>query len=139
MLPPDINITAWIDPVIDQRGHRACSPYVELFWLPVLGPSATLLLRRLNLFLDMKPEGYRMQLDELSAALGLGQGTHRHAPLPRAIDRCDRFGLLQRPSPDHLAVRRFVGPLPERHIARLHPSLRDAHAAYHRPDVTSNR
>ena len=65
-------MVAWDDPVVESSGFDALSPYVELFWLPVLGPSATLLLRRLATGLRAKPEGFDLQLDEAAQALGLG-------------------------------------------------------------------
>ena len=82
MPPPELQVTTWVDPVVDPRGHPADSPYVEIFWLPVLGPSATFLLRRLSLYLDMFPEGLSMDLSELSCQLGLGRPESRHAALP---------------------------------------------------------
>ena len=42
-----ILIRPWPDPVIDRLGHDPRSPYVEQFWLGVLGPSTTWLMRRL--------------------------------------------------------------------------------------------
>ena len=36
---PSVRITAWEDPVVDLLGHDPRSPYVERFWLAVLGPS----------------------------------------------------------------------------------------------------
>jgi hypothetical protein len=128
MPPSEIQVTTWVDPVVDARGHPADSPYVEIFWLPVLGPSATFLLRRLSLYLDMFPEGLPMDLSELSCQLGLGRPDSRHAALPRAIDRCVRFGLARRPGANRLAVRRILGPLPAQRVNRLSPFLQSIHA-----------
>jgi hypothetical protein len=128
MPPPEIQVSTWVDPVVDARGHPADSPYVEIFWLPVLGPSATFLLRRLSLYLDMFPEGLPMDLSELSCQLGLGRPESRHAALPRAIDRCVRFGLARRPGANRLAVRRILGPLPAQRVNRLSPFLQSIHA-----------
>ena len=48
LLPTDhLRVTPWPDAVIDALGHDPRSPYVEQFWLSVLGPSTTWLLRRL--------------------------------------------------------------------------------------------
>lgn len=33
-----VHVTPWPDPVIDAVGHDARSPYVERFWLSILGP-----------------------------------------------------------------------------------------------------
>src|ERR1039458_10393217 len=91
----EIEVSRWVDPLVDERGHPADSHYVEIFWLPILGPSATLLLRRLGLYLEMCPEGLPVDLAELSAQLGLGRPESRHAALPRAIDRCVRFAMAR--------------------------------------------
>jgi hypothetical protein len=127
-VPSVLHVSPWVDPVVDARGHPADSPYVEIFWLPILGPSATFLLRRLSLYLDMFPEGLPMDLSELSCQLGLGPPESRHAALPRAIDRCVRVGLARRPATNSLAVRRMLGPLPAQRVGRLSPFLQSIHA-----------
>lgn len=38
---PTLVVIPWNDPVVDSIGHDARSTYVELFWLNVLGPTAT--------------------------------------------------------------------------------------------------
>ena len=40
-------VVPWHDPVVDSVGFDVRSNYVELFWLNVLGPTATWALRRL--------------------------------------------------------------------------------------------
>jgi len=82
----------------------------------------------LSLYLDMFPEGLPMDLTELSYQLGLGRPESRHAALPRAIDRCVRFGLARRPATNRLAVRRMLGPLPAQRVSRLSPFLQSIHA-----------
>ena len=42
-VPATLVVLPWADPVIDPIGHDPRSRYVELFWLGVLGPTATLL------------------------------------------------------------------------------------------------
>ena len=42
-----LTVQPWVDEVIDTVGHEVRSPYVEQFWLGLLGPSSTWLLRRL--------------------------------------------------------------------------------------------
>ncbi|MGO8860059.1 MAG: hypothetical protein ACLQRH_04705 [Acidimicrobiales bacterium] len=36
-----LRIVPWEDPIADPHGVHPCSRYVELYWLGVLGPSAT--------------------------------------------------------------------------------------------------
>ena len=50
-------IRPWPDPVIDTLGHDPRSLYVERFWLPTLGPTSLLLLRRIAAGLDEHPDG----------------------------------------------------------------------------------
>jgi hypothetical protein len=128
--PTALHITAWVDPVVDTRGHVAGCSYVETFWLPVLGPTATFLVRRLAEYLHEVPEGFTIPTVELSRQLGLGPSESRHAALPRAIDRSVRFGVAKRLGPRHLAVRRVLEFLPRRQLDRLTPFLQRRHDDY---------
>jgi len=134
-----LNVSPWLDPVIDARGHRVSSAYVELFWLPVLGPTATLTLRRLAAWLAVCPEGFSMDLHELSGMLGLGSPDGTNAQLPRAIKRCVRFSMVRPLGEDEIAVRRVIGPLPRHHLSRLPPLLQSMHDRYVSPATTDGR
>lgn len=118
---------AWDDPVVESSGFDVLGSYVELFWLPVLGPSATLLLRRLAAGLRARPDGYDLELDEAAQALGLGGVGGRRSPFRRAILRCTRYGVARHLGEDGLAVRRRLTTLPERQLRRLPSSLRAQH------------
>ena len=48
---------------------------MELFWLNVLGPTATWALRRLVAGLDRYPLGYELDLAEMAQELGLSYST----------------------------------------------------------------
>jgi hypothetical protein len=126
----DLHITAWVDPVVDDWGHAVYSAYFELFWLPVLGPSSTCFVRRANLYLKSHPGGLSIDPVEVSLSLGIGPSQSRHGPLPKAIERSVKFGMVRRTAPRQLAVRQAVGQLPEHHVARLPPTLRKLHSAW---------
>jgi hypothetical protein len=132
-LPTTMHVIPWVDPVVDRAGVDPRSAYVERFWLPVLGPSCTLLVRRLADHLDDHPAGLAIDLDETARSLGLGGAVGRHAPFLRAIDRAVRYGLMRRAGHQELAVRRRVGPLPERLVGRLPSALQRDHRAWERP------
>jgi hypothetical protein len=121
---------AWDDPVVESSGFDVLGSYVELFWLPVLGPSATLLLRRLAAGLRARPGGYDLPLDEAARALGLGGVGGRRSPFRRAILRCTRYGVARHLGEDRLAVRRRLTVLPERQLRRLPNSLQAHHARW---------
>lgn len=137
-LPPDattLSIVAWADPVIDSLGHDPRSHYVETFWLGILGPSTTWLLRRIAAGLEAAPEGYQLDLAETARSLGLGARGGRHSPFVRAISRCVQFEMAQeRGAPSQgvtdLAVRRRLPPLNRRQVLHLSPPLQQAHQAW---------
>jgi hypothetical protein len=125
-----LHITRWVDPVVEAPEYAALGVYVELFWLPVLGPSALSLLRRLNVCLLVEPDGCSVHLNQLSRDLGLGTSESKQAPLPRAIGRLVHFGLAKRLASGQLAVRCMIGPISERQLEglseflqRLHPEI----------------
>jgi hypothetical protein len=135
-LAPTIAIRPWNDPVVEAVGFDVRGPYVELFWLPILGPTATFLLRRLVSGLDTFPDGYELDLAETANALGLSLTAGVHSPFGRSLNRCVMFGMAHATS-GGIAVRRVAPPLPARHTTRLPPHLRLAHADWtdrHRTD-----
>ena len=125
---PTLPIRPWPDPVIDQVGHDPRSTYVERFWLGVLGPSTTWLLRRVAAGLEAAPAGFDLPLDETARALGLG-GTGTQSPFFRALGRCCQFELA-RPDGDGLAVRRKLPPLNRRQLVHLPEAVQAEHQAW---------
>lgn len=128
LVTPAVRVVPWPDPVVDELGHDPRSAYVERYWLGVLGPTATWLVRRLAERLEAEPHGFDLDLGALAAELGVGHREGRHAPFLRTLQRCARFGLVEiRPSA--LRVRRHLPPLTAHQLERLPPHLRRAHHA----------
>jgi hypothetical protein len=127
-----ITVDAWTDPLVDAMGFDARSDYVERFWLPVLGPCTTLLLRRLADALEGGPRPLTLDVDELAHQLGVGIRSGPTAPLRRSLTRLERFGLARVASGGHgiLEVRRALPPLARAQVARLPEELRAAHEAH---------
>lgn len=123
---PHLAIRPWVDPLVDESGHDPRSRYVERFWLGVLGPTATWVLRRLVAGLDTSPEGYEVDLVVLAREMGLGFEPGRVTPFTRGLHRCVMFGLAH-PIPAGLAVRRRVPAIGHRHLRRMPVSVRLAH------------
>ena len=86
--PPIVTVRPWIDPVVDDDGHDPRSRYVEQFWLGVLGPTATWLIRRF--------------------AAGLDQRAGRLRPRPRRA-RPGRWASASRTGGRHRSARRCSG------------------------------
>lgn len=121
--PSVVPLISWLDPVVDRIGFRVINPYVEIVWLPVLGPSATWMLRRLDSLLPDDSAHAEIDLDELGHMLGLTAGSS----VQRTMSRLVRFGLAEWSGV--LRVRRSVPPLPSRQLSRLPARVREAHAA----------
>jgi hypothetical protein len=125
-----LTVEAWRDPVVEALGHDPRSLYVELFWLPVLGPSTTWLLRRLAGHLEETPGGCTLSIAETSRALGLGERSGRNGPFMRTLRRTVDFDMVRPGRPGAIEARRALPPLARRHLARLSEPLRRAHDAY---------
>jgi hypothetical protein len=127
-VPTDtLSIRPWPDPVIDELGHDPRSGYVETYWLGILGPSTTWLLRRLVAGLEASPAGYDLDLADAACRLGLGHKVGRHGPFVNAMTRLVTFDLAQPQGAGVLAVRRKLAPLSRRQVIRLSPALQDEH------------
>jgi hypothetical protein len=127
---PTLDVLAWTDPVIDQVGYDPRSLYVERFWLGILGPSATWLMRYLVDRLEQSPDGYTLDLDECATALGLGRYRGSSGAFPRTIARCCQFGASRLTGASTLEVRRRLPPLTRRQVVRLSPVLQADHACW---------
>jgi hypothetical protein len=128
--PAALRVVAWLEPKVDEFGIDARSHYVEIFWLPVLGPTATWLVRRIADRLETDREGFDLQLHDTARSLGLKTSDQAHAPLRLAIDRCVRYGLALRVDDCGLSVRRFVPLVPRRLLIRLPTSIQEMHRSW---------
>jgi len=125
-----IAVVPWPDPVLSSHGFDPRHAYVERFWLGVIGPSATWLLRRLARGLEEHPDGFRIDLADTARALGLGEGVGRSSMVWRTIDRVVTFHLAQPFGERQLAVRTHLPPLTQRQLARLPRSVQVAHERF---------
>lgn len=127
-----IRIIRWDDPVVESAGFAIDDPYIEMFWLPVLGPTATWLARRLASGLTHSPQSneYTCDMVDLALALGVSYTHGRHNPFARALHRCVMFGVSQNIAVEPIrtiAVRTILPRIPHRHLTRLPLQLRIAH------------
>jgi hypothetical protein len=123
-----VRVVEWPDHTIERFGYDTRSSYVERYWLPILGPSTTWLVRHLAAGLDRCPEGYGCDLPGVATALGIGNRHGRHSPFARALERAARFGLLSPTGqPGVIRVRRSVPPLTGGQLRGLPDELQRAH------------
>lgn len=123
---PTIEVSCWRDSVVERVGFDACGDYVELFWLPVIGPTSTWLLRRLAVMAVLHPDGFTLDLTSTAQSLGLGPNSSSQSSLIRSLQRLSIFGLL-RMSSSHLEIRTVVPPLTMKQLTRLPEHLQSAH------------
>ena len=120
------DVIAWDDPVVRRIGFAHDHPYVETHWLPVLGPTATWLLRRLATELAGRPGGLGVDASLLAASLGVARSGGGRGAFGRALQRCIMFGVVRMERAGEvplLAVRTHVPPLSRRQLERLAPLL----------------
>lgn len=131
-----LTIRPWPDDVIDRVGFDPRSAYVEQFWLGVLGPSTTWLLRRLAAGFDDAPDGFVLPLGETARSIGLGDRGGRHSPFLRSVNRMVQFEMGFLLGPDELAVRRHLPPLNRRQIVRLSEVQQADHTRWQERQLT---
>ncbi len=123
-----LHVVRLTDPVIDQAGHDVRSSYVETYWLPILGPTAIWVNRRLADRLDASSadDGIEVSLAELGLLLGISGRVSRHSPLVRTLIRLVDFGVASIGGSSY-GVRTTFAPVPLRHQRNLPPSLLERH------------
>ncbi|MGB3409935.1 MAG: hypothetical protein WBA45_01955 [Microthrixaceae bacterium] len=113
-------------PQVRRIGLDLSDPYVEQCWSAVVGPSATLLLRRLpKLWQHQVPA--ELPAEELSRSLGLGTGTGPNSRLASTLDRLVRFGLARPGQAGGFDVYLEVAPLQDRQLDRVPEWTRTTH------------
>lgn len=125
-LPPELRLMPWRDELVEAVGFGPRSMYVEMCWLPIMGPTTTWLYRRLGSWAEFNKEGVTVDTVDLSTSMGLGESLARNAGIARAIGRLVRFEAA-RWQADELHVRTALAPLPERSAKQLRGAARRLH------------
>lgn len=128
-LPPQLHVVPWRDEVVEARGFGPRSMYVETCWLPVMGPTATFLYRRLGSWAAHNPDGLTVDLQQVSESLGLGDAMGRHSRIGKALGRLARYQAA-RWGGDELQVRTALPPLPLRLLKGLDANTKGWHERY---------
>ena len=138
-LAPTMTVRPWPDEVIDRVGHDPRSAYVEQFWLPLLGPSSVLLLRRLAAELEHHPTEVALPMEGTARSLGLGTKGGRTSTFGRTLDRCRQFQLLHlEEDGSTLLARRMLPPLNRGQVGRLPDEVRAQHDRWLHADVSAH-
>lgn len=137
-LVTQLDVLPWTDTLVEEQGFNPRSMYVEMCWLPVMGPTATWLYRRLGSWAEYNPEGVQVGLVDLSLGLGLGEGIGSNSKLAKAFERLERFDAAKW-SGSQLFVRRALAALPQRYAERLSYTAHAFHEASVAHSTTRNR
>lgn len=117
-----LTVRRWVDPVVESVGQPAMSAYVERYWLPVIGPSCMVLLRKLALDLGEAPE-VTYVVEDLAASIGTPGNSPKGGPaLARTIDRLCRYRVAMFVG-DVLLVRTVLDRVPAALVRRFPESL----------------
>lgn len=131
-ITPTLEIESWHDPVIDHGAHDPRSDYANTFWLPILGPSAMAVARKLMEHIERHPDGNELVVADLACAVGLAgrlyDGTPgRNSRIVATLLRLHQFGLAQHHArgqrPGLYRVRVTWPPLTMRQAERLPRSV----------------
>ncbi len=126
--PLDVmTVMAWPEDEVGSAGHDARTRYVERYWLGVLGPSATWILRYAADELEASPNGFIMHMSETAQQMGLSENVGRNSPFVRALGRLCQFEMAKLRG-NVLLVRRRVPNLSRRHLLRLTDRLQNEHS-----------
>ena len=130
-------VSPWSDELIRETGHDPKSAYVERFWLGILGPSATWLLRSISYGFESAPEGFDLSPGDMARVLGLGDRVGRHSPFLRSLSRLCQFELAHYRG-GSLVVRPMVPWVEPRMVARMPQQLRAEHDQWDVADEQSS-
>lgn len=119
----EIVLAPFFDPVAEARGFDPDSHYVDHCWLPLLGPTSTVLYRRL--FERLLSGGPVARLDGRALAQDIGLSGHLRR-LELALARLRDFGFVV-PAEPYLLLRQRAEPLRQAALARLTPEARRWH------------
>ncbi len=119
--PSSLNIIP-ISAGADDR-WRLTDPYVEEVWSEFLGPTATMLARRLGRVMESRPGGAEVDVPDLSDSLGVGRGV-----AIRALERLHRFEVVHSDlSRRIIGVSGYAPSVGEGRLFRLSAAGRAAH------------
>ena len=118
VFPVELTVRPLVVGAAEHRLFPVQHQYVEMLWLPVVGPSATWMLRRLGGWALARPQGVAIVLPELSESLGLGWCSGAGSSVQRTMRRLIRFGLAR--WSDALEVTTMVPAVSERQLRGCH-------------------
>ncbi len=122
---PTITVQEWAT-APQSDGFDPRSAYVEKYWLGILGPSTTVLIRHLAVALERSPNGTTIDVADTARSLGL-KASGRNSSFQRSLARACHFGIATAPHSGLLLMRRALPRVGAGLIERLPGSLQQRH------------
>lgn len=105
---------------------RLSDPYVEDVWSEFLGPTATLLARRLGRLVEQRPGGVEVAVGDVAASLGVAPTV-----ATRALERLHRFEVVHCDLDRGIVgVSGYAPPVGDGRVFRLSEAGRVAHEQF---------
>lgn len=101
----------------------AYDPYIETFWLPALGPTASLLINELSLRALISKDTQIISTRGLSQKIGVGARAGRSSPINKQLTRLVNAGIVQHIAENEYMVPRSIKPLSKYMLGRLNSDL----------------
>lgn len=134
MTSPFMHSSLWIEPwrdsVTEECGHDPRSRYAELFWLGIIGPTATWLLRHMAHEFESSPDGFELSVAPIALQLGISPKAGPRGGMHRTLHRLVMFRLASEGHAGY-AVRRRLPPLNNMQLKRLPAHLQRTHSSYY--------
>lgn len=124
---PSLWIEPWCDIITEETGHEPRSKYVEQYWLGVIGPTATWLIRHIAHEFDHSPDGFELRVAATALQLGISPKAGPRGGLHRTLDRLVMFRLASKGHAGY-AIRRRLPPLNNTQLRRLPEHLQRSHS-----------
>lgn len=105
----------------------AYDPYIEAFWLKILGPTATLLANHLTLNSMTHKKAFGSGLGSLSKELGTGFRTGKQSPVSKQLKRLVQFEVIFQIQEHEFLVPKCWSSLNPLQISKLDVSHQHQH------------
>jgi len=105
----------------------AYDPYIEAFWLKILGPTATLLTNHLTINSMINTGAFKSELGTLSAQMGTGMRSGNQSPVAKQLKRLVQNEIIFQISENEFLVPKSLRAMNQIQIAKLSEKQRSEH------------
>jgi len=115
----------------------AYDPYIETFWLKVLGPTATLLTNYLTMNSMTNKGAFKAELSDLSFELGTGARSGKQSPVSKQLKRLVQNEIIFQISDNEFLVPKCISPMSGMQLSKLDIRNRNCHEVWiHRLNIS---